>query len=166
MQNCDNKLNLRQNTVCSVTNFTQNPENFTPSRMVWMVTFSKSLSFQVSKRGRTNERPRTDHVISGPIRGLEKNCTRWRRHLHTRTWPLYDQLGPVGPSWWKSRIRETTNLSTDADSSTDTKKSLLIKAKFPFKKKNCAAILHPLWAKVFKSEATSFHYFSSRILQI
>ena len=21
----------------------------------------------------------TDHVISGPIRGLEKNCIRWRR---------------------------------------------------------------------------------------
>ena len=29
-----------------------------------------------------------------------------------------------------------------------------------------AAILHPLWAKVFKSETTSFHYFSPRIPKI
>ena len=42
MPNCDNKLNLRQNTICLVTNCTQNPENFTPPRMVWMLTFSKS----------------------------------------------------------------------------------------------------------------------------
>ena len=26
----------------------------------------------------TNERPGTDHVMSGPMRGLQKNCTRWR----------------------------------------------------------------------------------------
>ena len=32
---------------------------------------------------------------------------------------------------------------------------------FPF-----AAILHPLGAKVFKSDTTSFHYFSPRILTI
>ena len=25
------------------------------------------------EEGRTNERPRIDHVISGPMRGLEKN---------------------------------------------------------------------------------------------
>ena len=25
-------------------------------------------------------RPQTDHVISGPMRGLKKNCTQWRRH--------------------------------------------------------------------------------------
>ena len=24
------------------------------------------------------------------------------RQTYTRTWRLYDQLGPVGPSWWKS----------------------------------------------------------------
>ena len=29
-----------------------------------------------------------------------------------------------------------------------------------------AAILNPLWAKVFKSETTTFHYFSLRILKI
>ena len=27
--------------------------------------------------GRTNERPETDHVTSGPLRGL-KHCTQWR----------------------------------------------------------------------------------------
>ena len=35
--------------------------------------------------GRTNERPGTDHVISGPMRGLGKNCTRWRRQTDTQT---------------------------------------------------------------------------------
>ena len=30
--------------------------------------------------GLTNERPGTDHVITGPMRGLKKNCTRWRTH--------------------------------------------------------------------------------------
>ena len=42
MPNCDNKLNLQQNTLCSVTNFTQTLKIFTPSRIVWIVTFSKS----------------------------------------------------------------------------------------------------------------------------
>ena len=42
MPNCDNKFNLRQNTLCSVTYFTQNPDNLIPSRMVSMVTFSNS----------------------------------------------------------------------------------------------------------------------------
>ena len=56
--------------------------------------------------GLTNERPGSGHVTWGPMRGLEKNCTRWRRqtdtNTHRRTWRLYDQLGPVGRSWWKS----------------------------------------------------------------
>ena len=30
MPNCDNKLNLQQNAVCSVTNFTQKPEHIIP----------------------------------------------------------------------------------------------------------------------------------------
>ena len=33
---------------------------------------------EVFGRG-TNERSGTDHVTWGPMRGLEKNCTRWRR---------------------------------------------------------------------------------------
>ena len=50
-------------------------------------------------------------------------------------------------SYQKSRIRETKHLSTDADSSTDTKKILLVRQNLPKKKeekKFCAAILHPL----------------------
>ena len=35
--------------------------------------------------GLTNERPGTDHVISGPMRGLGKNCTQWRRQTDTQT---------------------------------------------------------------------------------
>ena len=27
----------------------------------------------------------TDHVISGPMRGLEKNCIPWRRHTAKQT---------------------------------------------------------------------------------
>ena len=35
--------------------------------------------------GLTNERPGTDHVISGPMRGLKKHCIRWRRHTNKHT---------------------------------------------------------------------------------
>ena len=30
--------------------------------------------------GKTNERPGTDYMTSGPMIGLEKNCTRRHRH--------------------------------------------------------------------------------------
>ena len=58
----------------------------------------------------------------------------------------------------KKRIRETKHLLIDAESSTDTKKILLIRQNlskiiFNF----CAEIFHPLWAEVFKYETTSFH---------
>ena len=43
---------------------------------------------------RTNARPETDHVISGTMRDLEENCTRWRtqtdRQTNRHTWRLYD----------------------------------------------------------------------------
>ena len=29
---------------------------------------------------RTNERPGTAHLTLGPMRGLEENCTQWRKH--------------------------------------------------------------------------------------
>ena len=65
----------------------------------------------------------------------------------------------------KSLIRETKNLLTDADSSHNTKKNPAFKAQFAKKLTFfCAAILHPLWAKVFKPETTPFHYFSPKIL--
>ena len=35
--------------------------------------------------GWTNERPKTDLVTSGPMRGLEKKCTRWRRQTDRQT---------------------------------------------------------------------------------
>ena len=35
--------------------------------------------------GKTNERPGTDLVISGPMRGLEKNCTHWRKQTDRQT---------------------------------------------------------------------------------
>ena len=57
-------------------------------------------------RGRTNDRPGTDHVTSGPMRGLKKKCTRWRTYPHNptqRTWRLNDWIGPVGPIQWKGQ---------------------------------------------------------------
>ena len=54
-------------------------------------------------------------------------------------------------------------LHTDADSSTDNKKILLVRQnslKIIF---FLRAIIHPLWAKVFKSETTSFNEFTPRI---
>ena len=59
MQNFDNKLNLRQNTICSVTNFTQNPENFTPFRMVciglWKVGAKRPLKGVRKRDGQTDK---------------------------------------------------------------------------------------------------------------
>ena len=50
---------------------------------------SKFPSFERREGGRTNERPGTDHVISGPMRGLEKtvfdgadNQTNKQTHGH------------------------------------------------------------------------------------
>ena len=37
------------------------------------------IFFKGGRGGGTNERPGTDHVTSGPMRGQEKNCTRWQR---------------------------------------------------------------------------------------
>ena len=42
---------------------------------------------------RTNERPGTDHVISGPMGGLEKNCTRWRKQKDEQTDKKTDKHG-------------------------------------------------------------------------
>ena len=55
--------------------------------------------------GRTNERPGTDQVTSGPMRRL-KNTPKAAHNsttpqLHTRTWRLYDWIGPLGPIQWK-----------------------------------------------------------------
>ena len=52
----------------------------------------------------TDERPRTDHVTSGPMRDLGKKCTRWQRQPHTRTWHLYDWIGPMGTIQWKTLL--------------------------------------------------------------
>ena len=47
---------------------------------------SKFPSFQVREGGLTNERPGTDHVISGPMRGLEKTAPDGA-NTHTHTHP-------------------------------------------------------------------------------
>ena len=55
---------------------------------------------------------------------------------------------------------ETIHLLTNAERSTNKEK---FAKKTTTKKLFLRGILHPFWAKVFKSETTSFHYFSSRI---
>ena len=45
-------------------------------------------------------------LVPGPMmRGLQKMHLMARTHRQTnrRTWRLYDQLSPVGPSWWKKK---------------------------------------------------------------
>ena len=59
----------------------------------------------------------------------------------------------------KSRIRETKNFSIDADSRTDT---ILERLGFFL----CLSILDHFQTKNFKSETTSFHYFSPRIANL
>ena len=47
---------------------------------------SKFPSLQGREGGRTNERPGSDHLISGPMRGLGKNCPNGAdRHTHSQT---------------------------------------------------------------------------------
>ena len=55
-------------------------------------------------------------------------------HTHTNTHmdiSTYRKHWPRGPMLWKSHIRETKHLSTNADSSTDTKKILLVRQNLP-----------------------------------
>ena len=63
----------------------------------------------------------------------------------------------------KFRTQGTKNLLTNADCSTNTKIILLLRQN-SLKKQTffCAAIFHPLWAKVLKSETISFPYFSPK----
>ena len=42
------------------------------------------------------------------------------KHTNKHTHQNHDSAWPKGQAEWKSRIRETKNLSTNADSSTDT----------------------------------------------
>ena len=118
---------------------------------------SKCLSFSVSK------------------------CPKWpkKQLLNKNKHPFFLQTWPH----MVSHIRETKNISTNADSSIDTKKILLARrGNFtPHMSISCqmwdhfflllllfvaAAIFYPLWAKVFKYETTSFHYFSPMIPKI
>ena len=49
--------------------------------------------------GLTNERPRNDYVITGPMRGLTKIAWEGEKQVNndnTRTSRLLDQLGPEG----------------------------------------------------------------------
>ena len=57
--------------------------------MFWGVeTKFQVPSFQVSREGGREGGPMrglgTDHVISGQMRGLEKNCIPWRRQTDTQ----------------------------------------------------------------------------------
>ena len=79
-------------------------------------------------------------------------------------------------------IREKKHLLTDADSSTNTEYNPASKEKVvenqkkiaqrfytlynPLKKVFAAAILDHFWAKMFKSETTSFQNFSPRIVNL
>ena len=58
--------------------------------------------YQYVKLQRANERPQTDHVIRGPMRGLKKNCMgrgltkKQRQHMDIAT---TRPTRPRGPSW-------------------------------------------------------------------
>ena len=59
--------------------------------------------------GLTNERPWTDHVITGPMRGLEKNRMgrgqTHKQHTNTQTDLVTTRpTQPRGPNWWKWSI--------------------------------------------------------------
>ena len=41
------------------------------------------------------DRHSTDHVTWGPMRGLEKNCTGWRKHTNRQTHGHGDPVGPI-----------------------------------------------------------------------
>ena len=65
----------------------------------WLMQIVSPLVGMGGREGeRTNEKPGTDHVISGPMRGLEKLhlMAQADRQTDKRTWRLYDWIGPVG----------------------------------------------------------------------
>ena len=74
---------------------------FFPSSFFGGQFFSFLLLFCVGggEQGKTHERPGTDQVISGPMRGLEKKTAPdgANKHPDIQTWQLFDLIGPVGP---------------------------------------------------------------------
>ena len=64
---------------------------------IWPPVFLKIVSSQTNIMNAIFDQRST--------RPPEGGVSRWHRHTdrqtYTRTWLLYDQLGPVGPSWWK-----------------------------------------------------------------
>ena len=50
-----------------------------------MVKKQKNGGGQGRERDGSNQMPGTDHVASGPMRGLKKNCIRWRKQTSRQT---------------------------------------------------------------------------------
>ena len=71
------------------------------------------------------------------------------RHLHRRTWRLYDQLGPVGPSWWKSPIPTLFFWSIKENSAHETTLGKVLKKKITcylnYDLIKLRPTCHPLW---------------------
>ena len=80
-----------------------------------------------------NERPGTDHMASGLMRGLAKQTEGHGNSITELA--QWGRFGENHTTFEKSLIRETKNLSTDGDSSTDTKKILLVKQNSPKRRK-------------------------------
>ena len=57
--------------------------------------------------GLTNERPQTDHVITGPMRGLKKIA--WEGDKQT-DFATTRPTRPRGPSWWKAGTYSTKEI--------------------------------------------------------
>ena len=74
----------------------------------------------------TNKRPGTGHVTSGPMRGLERNCTLWPGHI--------DRHLDMATLWqWKSCTLEITQPLKDLDISTKNKLNYWIIVCRPYK---------------------------------
>ena len=109
-----------------------------------MSFFSRKLSFSQIKLG--FDPKKTDLIEGRQQLNLYPETSFYWKH-RPRVPMLWKQQKLAIELWsynfnWKSRVRETKQLSTDADSSTNTKKIQLVRQNLPRKNFFLTAILH------------------------
>ena len=102
----------------------------------------------------------TERLLNG-VRKCDGQKDR-QTNRHTYTHLTYRNNLPRGPILWKSHIQETNNLLTNADSSTNTEKNLLVRQNLP--KFFCVRQFYNLYKQKFSNlRPLIFYHFCPRI---